>query len=335
MKKENKTQSSGAETKFSEPDFPLIEEARQEIQKVLVGQREMLDRLLIALLTGGHLLLEGVPGIAKTLVVRCLANITNLEFQRVQFTPDLLPADITGTMMYNQKDFCFEFTKGPVFTNIFLADEINRAPAKVQSALLEAMQEKQISIAGKTKPLPTPFLVVATQNPIEHEGTYPLPEAQLDRFMMKVLVPYPSRNEEKIILQRMIRLNPDIALTNILNKRSLEQLQANIDEIYLDDKIRDYILHLVRASRDPEEYNLLSITNCIEFGASPRAAIYLGLAAKGHALLQQRNFVLPEDVKAVARDVLRHRIIPTYEALAEEITTDNILDIILDEVEVP
>ncbi len=324
-----------SDTRCSEEYFPLIEQARQEIHRVLVGQEEMLDRLLIALLTEGHLLLEGVPGIAKTLMVRCLSRVLNLDFQRIQFTPDLLPADIMGTMMYNQKELRFEVTRGPVFTNILLADEINRAPAKVQSALLQAMQEKEVSIGRETHSLPTPFFVAATQNPIEQEGTYPLPEAQLDRFMMKVLVSYPTSEEEQVILQRMTRVSPPLNLKSIINRSALSHLKSMIDTIYVDDKIRDYVIRLVRATRKPGEYNLPEIEERIEFGASPRASVYLCLAAKGYALLQQRNFVLPEDIKAVAKDVLRHRIIMSYEALADEITPDQILDVILNEIEVP
>jgi MoxR-like ATPase len=303
---------------------------KAEIGKVIVGQSRMIDRLLIGLLTRGHILLEGVPGLAKTLAVSTLAKAVETGFRRIQFTPDLLPADLVGTLVYNQKSGEFVAKKGPLFSNIILADEINRAPAKVQSALLEAMQERQVTIGETTYPLAEPFLVLATQNPIEHEGTYPLPEAQIDRFMLKLKIVYPSREEEKQILQRMATgLIPDvdkvIAVDKILSARSV------VNEIYMDPKVEDYIVNLVFASREPAS----DIKDLIAWGASPRATLFLTQAARAHAFIRGRGYVTPEDVKSVGMDVLRHRIILTYEAEAENIAAEDIVQKIFDKVEVP
>ncbi|MBN2189574.1 MAG: AAA family ATPase [Chitinispirillaceae bacterium] len=303
---------------------------KTEIGKVIVGQSRMIDRLLIGLLTRGHILLEGVPGLAKTLTVSTLAKAVETGFRRIQFTPDLLPADLVGTLVYNQKSGEFVAKKGPVFSNIILADEINRAPAKVQSALLEAMQERQVTIGETTYPLTEPFLVLATQNPIEHEGTYPLPEAQVDRFMLKLKIVYPSREEEKQILQRMATgLIPDvhkvIAVDKILSARSV------VNEIYMDPKVEEYIVNLVFASREPAS----DIKDLIAWGASPRATLFLTQAARAHAFIRGRGYVTPEDVKSIGMDVLRHRIILTYEAEAENIAAEDIVQKIFDKVEVP
>jgi len=304
-----------------------------EIDKVIVGQRAMVERLLIGLLADGHVLIEGVPGLAKTLAVRTLARAINTKFQRIQFTPDLLPADLIGTMIYSQSTGGFTTKKGPIFANLVLADEINRAPAKVQSALLEAMQERQVTIGDQTYPLEQPFLVLATQNPIEQEGTYPLPEAQVDRFMLKLRVTYPSREEELEIMNRMAGgkepvAQPVVSPDVILKARSLAA------EIYVDEKIKKYILDIVFATREPQAFGL-DIAGLIAYGASPRASIYLSIAARAHAFLRGRPYVTPEDIKAVAMDVLRHRVIITYEAEAEELTSEDIVQRILDSVEVP
>ncbi|MGC9328193.1 MAG: AAA family ATPase [Candidatus Hinthialibacter sp.] len=308
---------------------PLIE----QIDRIIVGQRYMIERLLIGMLTGGHVLLEGVPGLAKTLTVSTLAKTIRASFQRIQFTPDLLPADLIGTMIYNQQNGEFVPKKGPIFANIILADEINRAPAKVQSALLEAMQEKQVTIGDATYPLTAPFLVLATQNPIEQEGTYPLPEAQVDRFMLKLKVNYPSKAEERIILDRMtgdLPADPEA----ILDPAAILKAQSVVRSIYVDAKIRDYIVDLVFATREPSLFNL-DIGDLIEYGASPRATIYLTVAAKAHAFLKGRGYVTPEDVKSIGMDVLRHRIILSYEAEAEEKTPEQVVQTIFDHVEVP
>jgi MoxR-like ATPase len=304
-----------------------------EIGKVIVGQTYLVERLLIGLLADGHLLLEGVPGLAKTLSVRTLADAVQAKFQRLQFTPDLLPADIIGTVIYNVQNGTFSTKKGPVFANIILADEINRAPAKVQSALLEAMQERQVTISEQTHKLPVPFLVLATQNPIEHEGTYPLPEAQVDRFMLKLKIDYPNKAEERRIMDRMTvgvmpTVQPVVSPEDILRARKV------VTDIYIDDKIKDYIVDIVFASRRPEAYGL-EIKDLILYGASPRASIYLNLAAKAHAFLRGRGFVTPEDVKSIGLDVLRHRIIVSYEAEAEEVTSEEIVKKIFDQIEVP
>ncbi len=305
-----------------------------EIARVIVGQRELLDRLLLGLLTGGHLLLEGVPGLAKTLAVRTLAQGLRLSFQRIQFTPDLLPADVVGTQIYNPRTGEFTVKKGPVFANILLADEINRAPAKVQSALLEAMQEKQVTLGDHTYPLERPFLVLATQNPIEQEGTYPLPEAQVDRFMMKVKLTYPSKSEERAILDRMADIEPDLTIQATLTGEDLADLRRAIDGIHLDERIRNYIVDVVACTRQPKDFGL-DLGRFIEFGASPRGTIYLARGAKGQAFLEGRAYVTPQDVKTIGYDVLRHRLTLTYEAEAEEMTAEGILRQIFDRVKAP
>lgn len=312
-----------------------IERLQQEIQKVVVGQQHMVSRLLMGLFTNGHILLEGVPGLAKTLTISTLAKALHLDFNRVQFTPDLLPADLIGTLIYNQHKANFEVKKGPIFANIILADEINRSPAKVQSALLEAMQEKQVSIGGTTYPLDKPFLVMATQNPVEQEGTYPLPEAQVDRFMMKVFVGYPTRNDEKEIMRRMAKTSVKDPVQPIMTKEDIFEIRSLVDSIRVSDRIEDYIIDLVMCTRKPQEYNLAKLNEYIEFGASPRASIALNLASRAHALTQGRDFVLPEDVKAIAVDVLNHRIILNYEAEADEITTEMCVKKILETVKIP
>ncbi len=312
----------------------LLARIRDEVGRVVVGQRYLVDRLLIGLLTNGHVLLEGVPGLAKTLTVKTLARTIDASFQRLQFTPDLLPADIIGTLVYQPHDGTFRTKRGPVFANLVLADEINRAPAKVQSALLEAMQERQVTIGEETHPLPDPFLVLATQNPIEQEGTYPLPEAQVDRFMLKLTVPYPSRAEEREILDRMASTMPCLEAAAVVSAPDLKRLRALVDQIYLDEKIKDYIVDLVLATRDPEHYQL-DLRRWIHYGASPRATLYLALGAKAHALLNGRAYVTPQDVKSIAPDVLRHRVIVSYEAEAEEIDADQVVRRILDGIPVP
>lgn len=305
-----------------------------ELNKVIVGQKDMVDRLLIGLLANGHILLEGVPGLAKTLAIKSLASTMQAKFQRIQFTPDLLPADLIGTMIYNQKESNFSIKQGPIFSNFILADEINRAPAKVQSALLEAMQERQVTIGQQTFQLEEPFLVLATQNPIEQEGTYPLPEAQVDRFMLKVKITYPGRSEEQKIMklntsESMPIINKVITKENILRARSL------VHEIYMDEKIERYILDIIFATRKPDEYGLADVKNLILYGASPRGTINLALAARAMAFIKRRGYVIPEDVRSVCLDVLRHRIAVTYEAEAEDINSENIIQQILNTVEVP
>jgi MoxR-like ATPase len=311
----------------------FVEQILGEVRKEIVGQRSLLDRLLIGLLGDGHLLLEGVPGLAKTLSVKTLSDVIHAHFQRIQFTPDLLPADLIGTMIYNQKDGQFVPRKGPVFANIILADEINRAPAKVQSALLEAMQEKQVTIGDTTYPLEQPFLVLATQNPIEHEGTYPLPEAQVDRFMLKILVDYPSKSEEREILDRMTGTETPHA-EKLITPDDIMRARGVVAQIYVDTRIKDYIVELVMATRRPDEYKL-DISGLIQFGASPRATVFLTMAAKAHAFIRGRGYVTPEDIKSVAFDVMRHRIILSYEAEAEDVTTEQIIQRVLDTIEVP
>ena len=307
---------------------------REEIATVIVGQRVLVDRLLIGLLTNGHVLLEGVPGLAKTLAVKTLAQAIQASFRRVQFTPDLLPADLIGTLVYNPREGSFTTKRGPIFAQLVLADEINRAPAKVQSALLEAMQEHQVTIGDETHPLPDPFLVLATQNPIEQEGTYPLPEAQVDRFMLKLRVEYPSREEERQILDRMATTanhrpaNPVVTTADIIAARAL------VDQVYVDDKVRDYIVSIVFATREPKTFSL-DLGPLVEYGASPRATLCLTLAARAHAFLQARGYVTPQDVKAIAPDVLRHRVIVSYEAEAEEVDADEVVRRVLDGVPVP
>ncbi|MCZ6683351.1 MAG: AAA family ATPase [Planctomycetota bacterium] len=305
-----------------------------EVHKVLVGQENMWRHMLIGILSNGHVLLEGVPGLAKTLTVSCLARGIDTGFRRLQFTPDLLPADRIGTMIYQPQTGEFKVKKGPIFSNIILADEINRAPAKVQSALLEAMQERQVTIGDTTHALPDPFLVLATQNPIEQEGTYPLPEAQVDRFMLKVTVTYPTREQERKILDRMARTNPDTTIKPVLSTSDLVKARQAIDDIYIDDKIKDYIVNLVFATRDPGAMNL-DLKELIQYGASPRATLMLTLGAKANAFLAGRGFVTPQDVKDLAPAVMRHRIIISYEAEAEEQTSDDIIKTILDHVPVP
>jgi len=304
-----------------------------EIHRVIVGQKYMVERLLIGLLTRGHILLEGVPGLAKTLAVKTLSSAIDTRFQRIQFTPDLLPADLIGTMIFNAKDGTFYPRKGPIFSNILLADEINRAPAKVQSALLEAMQERQVTIGDTTYPLEEPFLVLATQNPIEQEGTYPLPEAQIDRFMLKLKIEYPDIKEERQILDLMAQ-DEAIEVAKVVCPADILRVRQVVKEVYMDDRIKDYIVHLVFASRRPQDYKV-DLKGLIQFGASPRATIFLAQAARAHAFIKGRGYVTPEDVKAVGMDVLRHRIILTYEAEAEEVSTESIIRRIFDAVQVP
>ena len=308
---------------------PILE----QVHRAVVGQDQLLERLLIGVLARGHVLLEGVPGLAKTLAVKSLADAVHGAFQRIQFTPDLLPADLTGTLIFNPREGTFSPRKGPLFANLILADEINRAPAKVQSALLESMQEGQVTIGDTTYPLPDPFLVLATQNPIEQEGTYPLPEAQVDRFMLKVIVSYPSRDEEKAILERMEggqvpQVTPVVSLEDILRAREV------VDTVYLDDRVKSYILNLVFATRNPEDYGL-DLGQLVRYGGSPRATLFLARAAKAHAFLNGRGFVIPEDVKSIGFDVFRHRLILTYEAEAEEVTAEDVIQKVFDAVEVP
>ncbi len=311
-----------------------LEPLYRELEKVIVGQRVMIDRLLVGLLTGGHILLEGVPGLAKTLAVRTLAQGLRLSFHRIQFTPDLLPADVIGTQIYNPRTGEFSIKQGPIFANLVLADEINRAPAKVQSALLEAMQEKQVTIGDTSYVLEQPFLVLATQNPIEQEGTYPLPEAQVDRFMLKLRITYPSKEEELAILDRMAAVEPDLTIAPVLLPADIFALRKAIDQIYMDEKIKRYIVDVVHATRKPGEHGL-DIGPYVQYGASPRATIFLTRAAKGQALLDSRGYVVPQDVKSIGYDVLRHRIIVTYEAEAEDITSENLLQRIFDHLKVP
>lgn len=312
----------------------LVERILQEMDRVIVGQRAMVERILMGLLCNGHILLEGVPGLAKTLTVATLARIVAARFKRIQFTPDLLPADLTGTTIYNQHQGAFIPKKGPIFAHLILADEINRAPAKVQSALLECMQERQVTIGEETYPLDDPFLVMATQNPIDQEGTYPLPEAQIDRFMLKVKVDYPSRTEERLILDRMANDSP-IAVEQAVSIDQIRRLREVVEIVYIDDKIKDYVVDLVQATRRPADYGLADMAPLIEYGASPRAAIFLVRTARAHAFVQRRGYVTPEDVKAVGADVLRHRIIVSYEAEAEEIDSDHIVQQLFDHIEVP
>ena len=315
-------------------DARLVQEVGREVAKRVVGQDYMVERLLISILTGGHVLLEGVPGLAKTLTVRTLAETIDTTFQRIQFTPDLLPADVVGTQVYDQHTGNFLVKKGPIFANIILADEINRAPAKVQAALLEAMQEKQVTIGGTTHILEEPFLVLATQNPIEQEGTYPLPEAQVDRFMLKLRVGYPTRDEEKEIMRRMAGGVP-IAIEKVANPKAILDARKRISELYMDDRIVDYIVDIVHATREPKQFGLEDLLPLIEFGASPRATIALAQAGRAHAFLRGRSFVTPDDIKAIGPDVLRHRVLTTYEAEAEEVTSDEIVKRIFARVESP
>jgi MoxR-like ATPase len=312
----------------------FVHALRQEIGKVIVGQRYVVDRLLVGLLANGHILIEGVPGLAKTLSVKTLAQAIDATFRRIQFTPDLLPADLIGTLIYNPREGIFTTKRGPIFANVILADEINRAPAKVQSALLEAMQEQQVTIGDETYPLPVPFLVLATQNPIEQEGTYPLPEAQVDRFMLKLSVGYPTREEERLILDRMASTAPDLAVQPVTTVADIVRVRSLVDAIYLDDKVKEYIIDLVVATREPQTFKL-DLAPYIQYGASPRATLFLTLAAKAVAFLAGRAYVTPQDVKSIGADVLRHRVTISYEAEAEELTSDAIVQRIFDGVPVP
>jgi MoxR-like ATPase len=305
-----------------------------EFDKVIIGQRYMLERMLAAILSNGHILIEGVPGLAKTTAVTVLAKAINARFNRIQFTPDLLPADLTGTQIYRQSDGEFQVRKGPIFANIILADEINRAPAKVQSALLEAMQERQVTIGQETFPIPEPFLVLATQNPIEQEGTYPLPEAQLDRFMLKIKIGYPTKEEERKILDRMAATSKHFDIKQVITPEEIMQIRSVVDDIYIDDKIKDYIVTLVDATRDPETYKL-NLKTYVQYGGSPRATIYLALASKAMAFINGRGYVTPQDVKSIGMDILRHRVIVSYEAEAEDKTSEDIIQTIFDNIEVP
>ncbi len=312
----------------------FVDILQMEIGKVIVGQKYMVERLLVGLLSNGHILLEGVPGLAKTLSVKTLAAAIQAKFQRIQFTPDLLPADLIGTMIYNQKDGSFQTRKGPIFANFILADEINRSPAKVQSALLEAMQERQVTIGEQTFKLPEPFLVLATQNPIEQEGTYPLPEAQVDRFMLKVRIGYPSKDEELLIMRSNV--NDQIPTPKaVVSSDDIVKARSVVHEIYMDEKIEKYILDIVFATRSPKQYNLNSLAQLISYGASPRASINLALGAKAYAFIKRRGYVIPEDVRAVSLDVLRHRVAVTYEAEAEEVTSEHVVQEVLNKIEVP
>ncbi len=313
----------------------FVDDLLDEIGRVVVGQRYMIERLLIGLLADGHVLLEGVPGLAKTLTVSALADAIGTDFQRIQFTPDLLPADLLGTLVYNQKRGSFSIKKGPIFSNIILADEINRSPAKVQSALLESMQERQVTIGDETFRLQDPFLVLATQNPIEQEGTYPLPEAQVDRFMLKIRVGYPSREEELEIMRRMARTGSQPEVQPVVTPKQILSARDVLNEMYIDERVEQYIIDLIFASRHPEEHGLADLVSLIDYGASPRASINLNLAARAHAFLRHRAYVTPDDVRSVALDVLRHRVVITYEAEAEEITSADLVQQILNTIEVP
>jgi MoxR-like ATPase len=334
MEQTDTTLDIGALNEKIKNESAFIDILSMEMNKVIVGQKHMVERLLIGLLGGGHILLEGVPGLAKTLAINTLARAVHGDFSRVQFTPDLLPADVVGTMIYNMKDNDFSIKKGPIFANFVLADEINRAPAKVQSALLEAMQEKQVTIGDKTFTLDKPFLVMATQNPIEQEGTYPLPEAQVDRFMLKTVIKYPQLAEEQLIVRQNLRggfeeVNQVVSLDQIL------KAQKSVREVYMDEKIEKYILDIIFATRTPENYNLADLNPLISFGSSPRGSINLAIASKCYAFIKRRGYVIPEDVRAVVHDVLRHRIGITYEAEAENITSEDIINKIVNEIEVP
>ncbi len=317
-----------------EKEAGFVEKLTSQIGNVIVGQKYMVERLLIGILADGHVLLEGVPGLAKTLSVKTLSDAIDAKFRRLQFTPDLLPADLIGTMIYNPQKAEFYAKKGPIFANIVLADEINRAPAKVQSALLEAMQERQVTIGDSTFPLDKPFLVLATQNPIEQEGTYPLPEAQVDRFMLKLKIGYPTPAEERVIMDRMTT-GDEIKVDKVISPKDIVRVREVIHDIYVDDKVKDYILNIVFATREPEKYGMPELKDLIAYGASPRATIYLNLAAKAHAFIRGRGYVTPEDIKAVGQDVLRHRLLVTYEAEAEEKTSDDLVRQIFDHIEVP
>lgn len=320
--------------KIVEEKSSFIRLLLNEFDKVIVGQRYMLERMLVAILSNGHILIEGVPGLAKTTAVTVLAQAIAARFQRIQFTPDLLPADLTGTQIYRQSDGEFYVRKGPIFANIILADEINRAPAKVQSALLEAMQERQVTIGDETFEIPQPFLVLATQNPIEQEGTYPLPEAQLDRFMLKIQIDYPTKEEERKILDRMAATKKAFDVQQVITPEEIMEVRSVIDQIYIDDKIKDYIVDIVCATREPDKYGL-DLKDYINFGASPRASIFLALAAKAMAFINGRGYVTPQDVKSIGTDVLRHRVLVSYEAEAEDKTSEDVIQTVFDNIEVP
>lgn len=313
----------------------FIDELFSSMNQVIIGQEKLIDKIVISMLANGHVLLEGVPGLAKTMMVKELSNCINTNFQRIQFTPDMLPADLLGTLIYNQKTGEFETRKGPIFSNIILADEINRSPAKVQSALLEAMQERQITIGETTYALDSPFLVMATQNPVEQEGTYPLPEAQVDRFMFKLLVDYPNLESERLVLRQNTNSKTSGKKSAIVNPDEILEAQKNIEEIYVDEKVEDYVLNLIFATRNPEKYNLEDLTRIIDIGASPRATINLIKAAKARAFVKHRGFITPEDIRYIGRDVLRHRIILSYEAEAEELTSEDVIQRLFEVVEVP
>ena len=313
----------------------FIDKLREEIASTVIGQTDLINRLLIGILANGHILIEGVPGLAKTLLVKTIAQLIEAKFQRIQFTPDMLPADLIGTLIYNQKTGGFETRKGPIFSNIILADEINRSPAKVQSALLESMQERQVTIGEDTFLLDNPFLVLATQNPIEQEGTYPLPEAQVDRFMLKLKVSYPSKDEEKLILIKMAKTTILESLTPVTGPEQIINAQKTINDIYVDEKVEEYILNLIFATRDPESFGLDDIKGLIDYGASPRASINIVLASKARAFMEHRGYITPEDVRFVGMDVLRHRVILTYEAEAEELSSEDIIQRLFETIEVP
>lgn len=344
--KEIQEMDTTVENQTNAPDIRLLNDKikaesgfiyllKKEMSRIIVGQDYMIDRLIIGLLSNGHVLLEGVPGLAKTLAINTLSKAVSVDFSRIQFTPDLLPADLLGTMIYNQKKEDFSIKKGPIFSNFILADEINRAPAKVQSALLEAMQERQVTIGDETFLLPEPFLVLATQNPIDQEGTYPLPEAQVDRFMLKVVLNYPDKEHEKLIIRNNISSGGFPKPTAIIKPEQILRAREVVREVYMDEKIEQYIVDIVNATRKPSDYNLKKLTSLISFGGSPRASINLALAAKAYAFINQRGYVIPEDVRAICKDVLRHRIGLTYEAEAENITVELIINSILNEVKVP
>ena len=313
----------------------FIDKLREEIASTVIGQTDLINRLLIGILANGHILIEGVPGLAKTLLVKTIAQLIEAKFQRIQFTPDMLPADLIGTLIYNQKTGGFETRKGPIFSNIILADEINRSPAKVQSALLESMQERQVTIGEDTFLLDNPFLVLATQNPIEQEGTYPLPEAQVDRFMLKLKASYPSKDEEKLILRKMAKTTILESLTPVTGPEQIINAQKTINDIYVDEKVEEYILNLIFATRDPESFGLDDIKGLIDYGASPRASINIVLASKARAFMEHRGYITPEDVRFVGMDVLRHRVILTYEAEAEELSSEDIIQRLFETIEVP
>lgn len=313
----------------------FVDELKNSLNKIIVGQHELIDKILISMLANGHILLEGVPGLAKTFTVNTLSKLINTEFQRIQFTPDMLPADLIGTLIYNQKTGEFDTRKGPIFSNIVLADEINRSPAKVQSALLEAMQERQVTIGENTFQLTAPFLVMATQNPIEQEGTYPLPEAQMDRFMFKLLVDYPNQESEKIVLRQNTKLNDIDKMESIVSPENILDAQKIIHDIYVDEKVEDYVLNLVFATRDPNKFGLNDLEGIIDFGASPRATINLIRAAKARAFIEHRGYITPEDIRYIGADILRHRVILTYEAEAEELTPDDVIKRLFEVIEIP